>query len=229
MNQIKLISIIFLCFSLPILTQTFTIGAGTGLNFIQGNNYYTDDFGRIGLYENINGTNTNLIGMKLNTEWQFQVLGKYFFENSLFSLTAGFVYLPMRGYEPIYIYDFMLDQEIKYDGTTKMDIWCFQIETNYSFDLQPVKPFINFSLSANYFDDVWIEYAQADYLIEFRSYKNGMRYGYSAGIGMEYYVISNLMLELSSNYNSFNPVNKREGEELLNTINVLFNINYTIN
>ena len=39
MKKVKLFSLILVCFSMPLLSQTFSIGAGTGLNFIQGNNY----------------------------------------------------------------------------------------------------------------------------------------------------------------------------------------------
>ena len=229
MNPVKLSSLILLCFSIPLLSQTFSIGAGTGLNFIQGNNYYTDDFGRIGKYENINGTTTNLTGMGLSNEWQFQINGKYTFINSPFSLTAGFSYSPMRGNEQMLIYDFFLNQEVQRDVTTKMDIWSFQLGTNYTFDLHSFKPFIALSLSANYFDDVWIEFTETDYISEFRSYKNGMRYGYSAGVGLDYIVLTKLELEISSNYNSLNLINRREEEELLNSVNVLFNIYYKIN
>jgi hypothetical protein len=95
--------------------------------------------------------------------------------------------------------------------------------------LHSFKPFIAFSLSANYFDDVWIEFTETDYISEFRSYKNGMRYGYSAGVGLDYIVLTKLELEISSNYNSLNLINRREEEELLNSVNVLFNIYYKIN
>ena len=229
MNFVKLSLAIFLCFSLPLLSQTFSIGAGSGLNFMLGNNYYTDELGRIGRYENINGTNTNLTGMGLSNEWQFQIMGKYLFINSPFSLTAGFIYMPMRGNEQLPIYDFILNQEIQKDVTTKMDIWAFQLGTNYSFDMHTIKPFITVSLSANYFGDVWIEFSETDYISEFRSYQNGMRYGYCVGIGLDYCIYSNLELEVSSNYNSLNLLGRREEEELLNSINILFNIYYRIN
>ena len=167
--------------------------------------------------------------MGLSNEWQFQIIGKYSFINSPFSLTAGFSYSPMRGNEQMLIYDVFLDQEIQRDVTTKMDIWSFQLGTNYTFDLFSIKPFIAVSFSANYFDDVWIKFFETDYISEFRSYENGMRYGYSVGFGLDYSVFSNLDLEISTNYNSLNLLNRREEEELLNSINVLFNIYYILN
>ena len=135
----------------------------------------------------------------------------------------------MRGNEQMLIYDFILNQEVQKDVTTKMDIWLFQLVTNYTFDLNSFKPFIAVSLSANYFDDVWIEIAETNFISEFRSYINGIRYGYSFGVGLDYSVFSNLDLEISTNYNSLNLLNRREEEELLNSINVLFNVYYKLN
>jgi hypothetical protein len=228
MKTLKPILVFFFIFSFQLLPQSLSIGIGSGLNFISGTNYYTDNFGRLGKYEDINGTTTNLEGMDLSNELQFQICGKYSFEKSPFILSTGFNYFPMRGNEQMDVYDFVLMTEVSKDVTTKMDIWSFQIGANYFLEFYSIKPFMSVSLSANYFDDVYIELAETDYMSEFRSYKNGMRYGYSLGLGIAYDVFSNYAFELSSSYNSFNSLHKREGEVLLNSINILFNIYYKI-
>ena len=166
--------------------------------------------------------------LRFNNELQFQICGKYSFEDSPFSLSAGFNYSPMRGSEQMEVYDFVFETVVIKDVTTKMDIWSFQLSANYSFDIYPVKPFITLSFLSNYFDNVFIVIGDEEYFSQFLSYRNGMRYGYSLGLGIEYNVFSNVELVLSSNYNSFNVLHKREGEVLLNSVNILFNIYYKI-
>ena len=228
MNKIKFFVFLFLSLSFPLISQTIYIGVGTGLNFINGANYYTADFGRIGRYENVNGTVTNFPGLGLSDELEFQLNGKYSLDNSPFSFTAGFNYFRMRGNESMPIYDNILERDIIKDVTSKMDIWSFQLGANYSFNLYSVRPFVAFSFLSNYLDDVYIEIAHGEYISQFPSYKNGMRYGYSLGAGMGYNIFSNFELELSTNYNSLNVLHKRDGEALLNSVNVLFNIYYKI-
>jgi opacity protein-like surface antigen len=118
--------------------------------------------------------------------------------------------------------------EIPQDVTTKMDIWSFQLGSKYSIIFYTIKPFITTSLTANYFDDFYIEFSEPNCNSEYRSYENGMRYGYNVGIGFAYNIFSNINLELSSNYNSFNVLNKRDGEELLNSVNVFVIFYYQI-
>ena len=229
MKTYKLIILLSFFLSIQIFSQTFSIGIGSGINFITGENYYTNSLGRIGLYENVNGTNTNLTGMGLNTEFQLQAIGKFSFNNSPICLIAAFNYLPLRGTEQMLGYDEYLQYEFLQDVTAKMDIWSFQLGVNYYFNLSFLKPFFSASLSANYFDDMWIEFDRGDYIAEFRSYENGMRYGYSVGLGAAYEISKYFDAELSGNFNSFNQLGRREGEELLNSINVLLLIYYKIN
>ncbi len=228
MNRVKILVLMCLIFSCSILPQSISIGLGGGVNFITGDNYYTNGLGRLGIFENINGTTGNLEGMGLTNELHLQLGVKYFFDNSPFSLRAVFSYSPLRGTEQKMIYDFVLMAEVPKDVTAKMDIWGFQAGTDYYFNFYPFKPFFTVSLSANYFDDFYVEFSQPDYKSEYRSYKNGMRYGYSVGAGIAYYILSNLNLELSGSFNSFNVLNKREGEELLNSINIQVSIYYQI-
>lgn len=228
MKSVILILSMCLMFSYSINSQSFSVGLGSGVNFISGDNYYTSELGRLGIYENINGTTTNLEGMGLKYELQFQLAGKYSFNDSPFSLDAILNFYPLRGKEQMMVYDFTAMTEVPKDVTTKMDIWSIQIGANYSLNFYAIKPFITASLSANYFDDFFIEFSEPDYKSEFRSYENGMRYGYNVGIGFDYNIFSNINLELSSCYNSFNVLHKRDGEELLNSVNVLAIIYYQI-
>lgn len=221
MNKVKVIFLMCFIFSYSIFSQSISIGLGSGINFISGDNYYTNNLGRLGIYENINGTTTNLEGMGLKNELQFQLGGKYSFDNSPFSLISFFNYSPMRGSDQILVYDFVRMSEVPRDVTAKMDIWSFQAGVNYSLNFYAIKPFITALLSANYFDDFYIEFSEPDYKSEYRSYKNGMRYGYSVGVGIAYNISSILNLEISGNYNDFNILHSRNGEELLNSFNVL--------
>lgn len=228
MNKVKISFALCLMFSYSLFSQSISVGLGSGVNFISGDNYYTNDLGRLGIFENVNGTTTNLKGMGLTNELQFHIAGKYTFDNSPFSLDAGFNYYPLRGNEQMMVYDFMAMTELPKDVTTKMDILSFQLGANYSLNFNAIKPFITASLSANYFDDFYIEFSEPDYKSEYLSYKNGMRYGYSIGIGIAYNIFSNLNLEVSSNYNAFNILHSRDGEELLNSVNVLAIIYYQL-
>lgn len=228
MNPIKIILMMGLICSFSIYPQSISIGLGGGVNFISGDNYYTDNLGRLGIYENFNGATTNLEGMGLNNELQFQLSGKYCFEDSPFSLIAGFNYTPMRGSEQLEVWDFVFETAVIREVTAKMDIWSFQLGANYSFNIYNIKPFITVSVLSNYFDDVSIVIGDEENFSQFLSYRNGMRYGYSLGAGIGYYIFSNTEINLSGNYNSFNVFNKRDGEELLNSVNVLFIIYYEI-
>ena len=62
MNKVKYFVVLFLSLSFPLISQTISIGVGTGLNFINGTSYYTNKFGELGRYENVNGTETNFGG-----------------------------------------------------------------------------------------------------------------------------------------------------------------------
>jgi opacity protein-like surface antigen len=228
MKLLKISFVLISLFSVQISSQSLSVGLGSGLNFINGNNYYTDNFGLLGIYENVNGTRTNLTGLGLNREPQFRLTAKYSFENLPVNLTADLNYLRMRGNEPMYVYDVLMQREFLKDVTTKMDIWSFQLGTGYDFNFYFLKPFITASVSINYFDDVFIEFAETDYVSEYRSYKNGMRYGYTFGAGLSYSLFSNTDIELSTNYNSWNVFNRRDGEETLNSVSALINIYYKI-
>ncbi|MFO7523999.1 MAG: hypothetical protein R6W68_00965 [Ignavibacteriaceae bacterium] len=221
MNKVKIVLVLCLVFSYPTFAQSISVGLGGGVNFISGNNYYTNKPGRLGIYENMNGTTTNLEGMGLTSELQFQLAGKYAFDDTPFNLISSISYSPMRGSDQILVYDFVKMSEVPRDVTAKMDIWSFQVGAAYYLSFYAIKPFITASLSANYVDDFYIEFSEPDYKSEYRSYKNGMRYGYNAGAGIAYNFFSNLRLEVSGNYNSFNLLHSRDGEELLHTFNVL--------
>ncbi|MBU0561231.1 MAG: hypothetical protein KJ799_16780 [Bacteroidetes bacterium] len=228
MRTIKLFLLISLVISFEVFTQSLSIGLGSGVNFIQGGNYYTDNLGRIGRYENLNGTNTSFTGLSLNTELQFQAGGKYSFENIPINLLADIQYYRMRGNEEVNIYDSFFEREFTYDATAKIDIWSLQLGSSYEFEFYSFKPFLTASAMFNYFGDVYYELAQDRYISEFPDYHNGMRYGYSFGVGISYNIISNIELEILSRYNDFNSFNGRDGEEKLKSTSVLFNIYYRI-
>jgi len=109
-----------------------------------------------------------------------------------------------------------------------MDIWSFQLGVNYSFNIEPVKPFIALRFLTNYFDDVYIKIGNDDNFNQFRSYKNGMRYGYCIGTGINYNIYKNIELEFSTNYNAMNVFHRREGEVLLSSMNLLLGIYYKV-
>ena len=222
------IIIIFLIFFSPIqiFSQTFSVGIGSGVNFVTGDNYYTHSLGRLGIYPDVNGTTVNLEGMGMRTEFQFQLSGKYSFKDSPFNLFADFNYLPMNGNENMNVWYWFAEEGIESTVTNKMDIWSFQLGANYYFTRSSIKPFISASISANYFSDTWIETDIDFYLTEYKSYENGMRYGYGVGLGAAYEISKYFDAELSGNFNSFNQLGRRDGEELLNSINVLLIVYY---
>lgn len=228
MCKVKIFLILLLVSSSPLFPQSIYVGLGAGLNIIKGDNYYTSNFGSLGVYQSVNGTVTNFAGMDLSNELQFQINGKYFFNNSPFSLIAGLQYLRMTGNESVPIYSGTFKMPISQNVTTEMDIWNFKLGANYSFNISHLKPFISAALLSNYFDDVFVRIGDDENYSQFLSYKNGMRYGYSIGTGLGYDVFQNIELELSTNYNSFNVLNKRSGESLLNSIGILLNVYYKV-
>lgn len=228
MCKVKIFLILFLVSSPSLFSQSIYVGLGTGINIIEGDNYYTSNFGRFGVYQSVNGTVTNFAGMGLSNEMQFQVNGKYSFNNSPFSFVVGLQYLRMTGKESVPIYSETFKMPIYQNVTTEMDIWNFNLGANYSFNINRFKPFINATLLSNYFDDVFIRIGNDENYSQFLSYKNGMRYGFSIGTGLGYDVFQNIELELLTSYNSFNVLNKRSGESLLNSIGVLLNVYYKV-
>jgi DNA invertase Pin-like site-specific DNA recombinase len=59
-------------------------------------------------------------------------------------------------------------------------------------------------------------------------YKNGKRYGYCFSAGSDYMLEKNIDLEIRISYNSLNQFNRRNGEEVLNTIGASLNAYYRI-
>lgn len=228
MKIFKIIIALSFLFSVNLLSQSLYVGFGSGLNFINGGSYYTSNLGRIGIYEKINGTKTNLSGLGLGKEFQFQIGGKYSLANSPISLIANIEYYRMRGNESMNIYDEFMEREFLYDVTTKLNIWSFQLGSTYSFNLFSLKPFVSASFLSNYFDDVYVELAQGRIITEYPDYANGMRYGFALGAGIMINVFSNIELEILTKYNIFNFLNRREGEEKINSVSVLFNVYYKI-
>jgi hypothetical protein len=92
MRKVKIFLVLFLFTSFQLFSQNIYVGIGTGLNIISCDNYYTSNFGRFGVYQSVNGPETNLAGLGLSNELQFQINSKYSFNNSPFSLSAGFQY-----------------------------------------------------------------------------------------------------------------------------------------
>lgn len=228
MQILKIIIALSFLFSANLLSQSLYVGFGSGLNFINGGSYYTSKLGRIGIYENINGTNTSFSGLGLGKELQFQIGAKYSLANSPISLVANVEYYRMRGNESMNIFSEFMKRDFLYDVSTKLNIWSFQLGSSYSFDLFSLKPFVFASILSNYFDDVYVELAQDRTTTEFLDYENGMRYGFAFGGGIFYNNISNFGLEILTKYNIFNFLNRREGEEKINSVSVLFNAYYKI-
>ncbi len=193
---------------------------GSGINIITGENYYTNNLGRIGIYENVNGTTTNLIGSGLKKEHLFQAGLKYALNQLHINFKTIFGYHTLRGNEQLIIYDNTLMIELSKDVTTKMDVWSFQTDVDFTLDYFIIKPFITALFNANYFDDLYIEIAEPNFKSEFSSYDNGLRFGCSAGIGFAYNIFYKLNLEITGNYNAFNIFGKRDGEQALNSISI---------
>jgi opacity protein-like surface antigen len=228
MKSLKVVFLICLVFSFEIFSQSLSIGLGSGLNFINGGNYFTDNLGRIGIYQNKNGTNTTFEGLSLDNEIQFQLGAKYSLEDFPINLLLNVQYLRMRGTESMNIYDNFLGREFLYDVTTKLDIWSLQVGSSYSYYFYSLKPFITASVLFNYFDDVYVELAQDRHLSEYPDYENGMRYGYSLGLGVSYNIFNNIELELLSRYNDLNFLNRRDGEVKLASTSLLLGIYYKV-
>lgn len=60
MNRVKILVLICLIFSYSVLSQSVSIGLGGGVNFIMGDNYYTNDLGKTGHPYSANAHNFNV-------------------------------------------------------------------------------------------------------------------------------------------------------------------------
>jgi opacity protein-like surface antigen len=208
--------------------QTISVGVGTGMNMIQGDNYYTRALGSIGVYHSVNGTEASFRGLAMRNGMDFAANAKYAFNTIPISFLAQVHFMPMRGHESILINNIVLRFDEVNDVTTKLDIWSFRFGARYAVDIAHIKPFISATFLINYFGDARLQFDKGDISITRPDYKNGMRYGYHLGLGASYRVLPKLDAEIEGSYSLLNNGNRRDGEVKLNTVNVLLNAYYTI-
>ena len=235
MDAIKKIFFIILLLSINNYSQSLSIGLGSGISIVQGNNYFTNNLGPAGLYY-VNGAESEFKGLDFRNEYDFAVNIKYGFKYVPFSLVAQIHYLPLRGIQSVNIYDDLLKQNILNDVTTEIDIWSLKIGARYATIIQKVKPYLTASILLNYFGDTWFKFEHDNNISKWRNYKNGMRYGLNLGFGFGYEVINNIDLDIEANYNFMNLWNRRgtnpidkihpSVEERMNTLNIELGVYY---
>lgn len=134
----------------------------------------------------------------------------------------------MRGKHKVTSYDNYLMRETYPTATMKLDVWSFGIGSRYEYDFEYFVPFLSTSILVNHFNDSRIEYEVNEVTTEYSFVKNGMRYGYRFGFGIGYKVFSNVSVEVGGTYNFMNEYNRRASEEKMNTVNLLFTVNYNV-
>ncbi len=237
MRSIKKSFCIILLAAIDIFSQSLSIGLGSGISAVQGDNYYTDNLGLAGLYF-INGTRSEFTGLKFRNENDFSVNVKYAFEYFPLSLVTQIHYIPMRGKQSADIYSQAYFKTIQNEVTTKIDIWSFSIGPRYELEIKKLRPYITASLLLNYIGDTWLQFEYYNDLSMWRNNQNGMRYGLSLGFGVGYEAFSNIDFEIGANYNYMNLWNRRGAnpedkihlsvEERMNTLNISLRVFYLI-
>ncbi len=237
MKKIKKIIFIILFIEVNIYGQSLSIGLGSDLHFVQGKNYFTNNLNNAGLYF-INGAESEFKGLNFNKDFDVSVNLKYGFNNTPFDIITQIHYIPFRGNQSVNIYNSLLNQDILDKVTTKIDIWSFEIGGRYSLNMWKVKPYFTTSVLLNYFGDTWLQFEHDNDISEWRNYQNGMRYGLSFGIGLEYKIMNNINFEIGTNYNYMNIWNRRGAnpidkihpstEEKMNTLSIALSFYYVI-
>lgn len=216
-----------LLFSSISFSQQLSIGLGGGIDFVQGDNYYTHPLEWFGLYD-INGTRANFPGMKLGTEYHFNLASKYKFATIPFAVRLNFLYSPLRGCERISYFDEDWGKVITPEVSTILDVWSIHVGADYNLPIEFINSFVTVSLLANHFDETYTHTNTERYEVFFPVYRNGMRYGFSLGMGAAYDISDKLAVELSGNFSVWNEFGRRDGEELFRTIGLNTAIYYKI-
>jgi opacity protein-like surface antigen len=216
-------------FSFYAFSQPLSISIGSGVSILQGNNYYTSDFSayRPGIYIK-NGATSPFPSMSLNDELALFVGIKLNIFKTQFSVNADVNYIPMRGKHKVTSYDSYMMRETHPNAIMKLDIWSFGVGGRYDYPIGNFIPYVSASVLMNYFNDSRVEFDEDEVTTEYPFVKNGMRYGYRFGVGVGYAVLSDVSLEIGVTYNLMNEYNTRALEEKMNTVNLLFAVNYNV-
>jgi opacity protein-like surface antigen len=226
-STFKYLSILLIVFNIA-NSQTISIGLGSGINMIQGNNFYTQDFDRIGLYTKKNGTQTNFAGLAQKNEYEYAINSKIRFSNYPISLIAQVHYIPMRGKENVEMWDLYSYQSHYENVTTINDIWSYRIGVRYDVKFNDFYSFCNASYLMNSWKDAKLQFDYNERITTLPQYRNGMRYGYNSGIGIGYEISSVFEIEMEGSYSFMNEYNVRDGEVKMNTVNILFTTYYAV-
>lgn len=236
-NIIKKIIVITLLAIINIYSQSLSVGLSSGVSIVQGDNYFTKDFGYYGTYFR-NAAESHVAGLRFKTEPDFAVNVKYGLSFIPVSLVAQIHYIPMRGEQTLSIYDVRFNHTSQEDVTTKLDIWALNVGVRYSTEIIKLKPFITASFLMNYFGDTWLQLVHGTTITMYPNYENGMRYGYNYGVGVGYEALKNIDFEIEASYSYMNVWNRREAyppndpdssvEERMNNLNFLLGAYYKL-
>ena len=230
-GQIQITFVLSLLFSINILPQSFSIGIGPGISFLQGNTFYTNDIGVAGYYH-VNGDYSNFLGMNFNSEYNFNGIVAYSFNGIPLSLYSQVSYTIMRGNGNAALSPDVTQPSIpqeNYQITTKMNVLSINLGSKYIFTSWNIKPIVLLEAQFNNFSDITFEAKNINKEAEYLSTKGVQRIGIAAGVGLNYIVYSSISLELTAKYNEYNLFNKREGEDNLKSINTNLIFLYSIN
>lgn len=205
--------------------QSFSVGLGCNVGFIQGSNYYTHELGFIGIYP-VNGTSATFGGLGAKSIFGASALFRYDISDLPLSFTAEIHFQALRGHTEQDIFNFYLNHQEHFKYITELDIWTLAVGSRYSIPFDDLQPFVSAAFLTNYLGDLIVE-SKLDESTSYRpDYKNGLRYGFSFGLGTSYSLTKYFDIEIKASYNMLNQFNRREGEEILNTIGTALNIYY---
>ncbi len=225
--MIKYLSVIIITVNI-VYSQTISIGLGSGINMIQGNNFYTEDFGRIGLYTQKNGTQTNFAGLGLKNEYDLSINAKIGFSSLPVIFIAQLHYLPMRGNQSVEMWDFLATHSHYENVKTINDIWSYGFGLRYNAEFNNLYPFCSASFLINNWNNAILQFDYQEHLSTWAQYKNGIRYGYNISMGLGYNISDLFEIEIEGSYSLLNEYNRRDGEVKMNTVNTQFKTYYTI-
>jgi hypothetical protein len=231
MKILKITFILSFFLSLKILPQSFSIGIGPGMSFLQGNNFYTRDLGVAGYYQ-VNGDYANFLGMNFNSEFNLTGMVSYSLAETHLSVYSQVSYIIMRGNDNAMLSPNVFQPDIPLENfqiTTKMNLLSISLGSKYIFSSWNVKPVALLEAQLNNLSDITFEAKNNDKETEYLSTKGIQRIGIAVGIGFNYNLYSSIDLELLAKYNEYNLFNKKDGEDDLKSIGINLIFLYSIN
>ncbi len=231
MKTVKAIIVLIFVSSIDIFPQSFSFGIGSGISFLQGNTFYTKDIGLAGYYP-VNGDYANFLGMNFSTEYNFNGIVSYSFDEIPLSIYSQVSYIIMRGNGNAELSPDVTQPNIpqeNYDITTKMNVLTISLGSKYIFSSWNIKPIVILEAQLNNFSDITFEAKNNNKEAKYLSTKGIQRIGIAAGLGLNYNLFSSFDIELIAKYNEFSLFNKRDGEDNLSAIGVNLIFIYSIN